>query len=104
MPEFKTLEQGAATSVFAGVSPKLDGVGGHYLDNADFGTPEFSAWWHDPEFDPNQAAFYYARVLQVPTCRWSTYDAHRLGVEPTPFVPPSIQERAITSAIWYTPK
>ena len=72
--------------------------------DADFGTPEFSAWWHDPEFDPNQAAFYYARVLQVPTCRWSTYDAHRLGVEPTPFVPPSIQERAITSAIWYTPK
>lgn len=69
----------------------------------DAGAGELKASWRDPNFDPKQAAFYYARVLQNPTCRWSTWDAIRAGVEPRRDVRPSIQERAWTSPIWYTP-
>ncbi len=65
------------------------------------GTPELRAQWRDPEFDPEVPALYYARVLEIPTPRWSTYDAALLGV-PAP-QPTSLQERAITSAIWYDP-
>ncbi len=65
------------------------------------GAPELRAHWRDPDFDPGAEAFYYARVLEIPTPRWSTYDAVRLGV-PAP-EPTSLQERAITSAIWYDP-
>jgi hypothetical protein len=68
-----------------------------------YGTREFNAWWRDPSFDPTERAFYYVRVLQVPTCRWSTYDANRLGISPPKIVPAAIQERAITSPIWYEP-
>ncbi|HEB89388.1 MAG TPA: DUF3604 domain-containing protein [Deltaproteobacteria bacterium] len=64
------------------------------------GTPEFNVWWQDPDFDPTDRAFYYVRVLQVPTCRWSTWDAKRLDVPPPKGVPATIQERAISSPIW----
>lgn len=67
------------------------------------GTKTLNAWWRDPSFDPAQRAFYYVRVLQVPTCRWSTYDANRLGLDRPESVPAMIQERAITSPIWYEP-
>jgi hypothetical protein len=67
------------------------------------GTREFNAWWRDPSFDATERAFYYVRVLQVPTCRWSTYDANKLGVSVFKTVPPAIQERAVTSPIWYEP-
>jgi hypothetical protein len=67
------------------------------------GTNEFNAWWRDPAFDPSERAFYYVRVLQVPTCRWSTFDAKRLGIGVPNIPPPTIQERAITSPIWYEP-
>ena len=67
------------------------------------GAKTFDTWWRDPDFDANERAFYYVRVLQVPTCRWSTHDANRLGVRPSPFVPSMIRERAITSPIWYDP-
>jgi hypothetical protein len=67
------------------------------------GARELRAWWVDPTFEPAQRAFYYVRVLQIPTCRWSTWDAIRLGVKPHPFVPATIQERAITSPVWYDP-
>lgn len=70
----------------------------------DFGTRELNLGWRDPDFDPSQRAFYYVRVLQVPTCRWSTYDANRLGVPVLKNVPATIQERAITSPIWYEPE
>ncbi|MEE3329996.1 MAG: DUF3604 domain-containing protein, partial [Myxococcota bacterium] len=57
--------------------------------------------WEDPDFDPSAAAFYYARVLEITTPRWSTFDAVRLGVAPPE--PSTLQERAVSSAIWYSP-
>ncbi|MCP4004309.1 MAG: DUF3604 domain-containing protein [bacterium] len=56
--------------------------------------------WKDPDFDPAQDAFYYVRVLQNPTCRWSTYDALRLSREPDPRVPATLRERVWSSPIW----
>lgn len=69
----------------------------------DKGDAELSAAWSDPEFDPKLNAFYYARVLENPTCRWSTWDANRLGIEPNPDLQKTIQERAYTSPIWFIP-
>ncbi|MGR8980824.1 MAG: DUF3604 domain-containing protein [Gammaproteobacteria bacterium] len=62
------------------------------------------AYWKDPEFDPKQRAFYYVRVLEIPTPRWTTYDAAFFGVELPKDIDPTHQERAYTSPIWYTPK
>ena len=77
------------------------------LDNATWknsvGEPELIAVWKDPDFDPAQHAFYYTRVLENPTCRWSTWDAMRAGVEPRSDLPKTIQERAWSSPIWYRP-
>jgi hypothetical protein len=67
------------------------------------GTPELAAVWTDPSFDPSQKAFYYARVIEIPTPRWSTYDAFRFGVPIPEGAPVSTQERAYTSPIWYAP-
>lgn len=67
------------------------------------GAPYLSAYWKDPSFDPKQRAFYYVRVLEIPTPRWTTYDAKVFGVELPKDVPASTQERAYTSPIWYTP-
>ncbi len=61
-------------------------------------------WWKDPDFDPKQRAFYYVRVLEIPTPRWTTYDAAFFGVDLPEGVPPTHQERAYTSPIWYTPE
>ncbi len=69
----------------------------------DKGDAEISGVWSDPEFDPKLNAFYYARVIENPTCRWSTWDANRLGIEPNPTLPRTIQERAYTSPIWFIP-
>jgi hypothetical protein len=68
------------------------------------GDSHLAAVWTDPDFDPSRHAVYYVRVLEIPTPRWSTYDAKKLGMEPLPDVPTAIQERAWTSPIWYTPE
>mgnify|MGYP001193318556 FL=1 len=69
--------------------------------NPETGAAELSALWHDPNFDPQQRAFYYARALENPTCRWSTWDAIRAGVSPRPDLATTIQERAWSSPIHY---
>ncbi|MBW2941328.1 DUF3604 domain-containing protein [Zhongshania aquimaris] len=66
------------------------------------GDVQLSSLWTDPDFSPDSTAFYYARVIEIPTPRWTTYDSAKLGIaapEPT-----TIQERAVTSAIWYEPQ
>ncbi len=68
------------------------------------GSPELIAVWKDPDFDPKQPAFYYGRVIEIPTPRWTAYDAKFYGVKADPKTPMSLQERAYTSPIWYTPK
>jgi hypothetical protein len=94
---------------------KVDAVTRRCPDNGatvDPGTCEFSrdkgagqlqSAWSDPEFEPSRHAFYYARVIENPTCRWSTWDAIRAGVAPNPKLPRTIQERAYTSPIWFVP-
>jgi hypothetical protein len=67
------------------------------------GAVELKTVWTDPEFDPGVHAFYYARVLEIPTPRWTAYDAKRFGVKPLPGTTMTLQERAYTSPIWYTP-
>lgn len=67
------------------------------------GSPELIAVWSDPDFDPEQPAFYYGRVLEIPTPRWTAYDAKRFAVKPLPETRMVLQERAYTSPIWYTP-
>jgi hypothetical protein len=69
----------------------------------DIGDSQFGVVWQDPDFDASQRAVYYVRVIEIPTPRWSTYDAKKLGVDPPKSVPASIQERAWSSPIWYTP-
>ena len=68
------------------------------------GDPELVTVWTDPEFDPSVRAVYYARVLEIPTPRWTAYDAAYFKVKMDPKVPMTTQERAFTSPIWYTPK
>jgi hypothetical protein len=68
------------------------------------GAPELITTWIDPEFDAKQPAFYYARVIEIPTPRWTAYEARRYGVKMSPDVPMTTQERAYTSPIWYSPK
>ena len=72
------------------------------FDNS-IGEAALGAYWQDPDFDPGQRAFYYIRVLEIPTPRWTTIDAKVFGVERPSDVPASIQERAYTSPVWYTP-
>ncbi|UCH85900.1 MAG: DUF3604 domain-containing protein [Candidatus Latescibacterota bacterium] len=67
------------------------------------GDPELITVWEDPDFDPAQPAFYYVRVIEIPTPRWTAYDAKRFGIKMSADVPMTTQERAYTSPIWYTP-
>lgn len=92
----------------AGADGKLPAVGST-VDVASatwtntIGAPELIAVWTDPEFDPSQPAFYYGRVLEIPTPRWTAYDAAYFGTTPLPGTVMELQERAYTSPIWYAP-
>jgi Protein of unknown function (DUF3604) len=68
------------------------------------GDPQLMVLWSDPDFDAEQSAFYYVRVIENPTCRWSTWDALRAGVNPNPDLEVTIQERAWSSPIWLAPE
>jgi hypothetical protein len=68
------------------------------------GSPELIGVWRDPDFDPGERAFYYARVIEIPTPRWTAYEALRFNVDMPDEVPMTTTERAYTSPIWYTPK
>jgi hypothetical protein len=79
------------------------------VENASYtnsiGDPELAVVWSDPDFDPDELAFYYLRVLQIPTPRWTAYDAKHYGLKDVPNnIPMVIQERAYSSPIWYTPE
>jgi hypothetical protein len=92
-----------------GANGKLPPVGNTVdVKNANWtnsiGASELATVWTDPDFDPKQKAFYYVRVIEIPTPRWTTYDAFRFGVDQPKGAPKSTQERAYTSSIWYTPK
>jgi hypothetical protein len=68
------------------------------------GDPELSIVWRDPDFDPSEPAFYYVRVIEIPTPKWTAFDARFFGIRDLPReVPMTTQERAYTSPIWYTP-
>jgi hypothetical protein len=90
-----------ADGKLASVGSTVDVANASYTNT--IGAPELVAVWRDPEFDPAQRAFYYGRVIEIPTPRWTAYDAKRFGVKPLPGTAMTITERAYTSPIWYTP-
>ena len=99
---------GDADTRSPGADGKLPAVGSTVdIENATWtntiGDPELITVWTDPDFDPDERAFYYARVLEIPTPRWTAYDAKRFGVDPLPGTRLTIQERAYTAPIWFTP-
>jgi hypothetical protein len=67
------------------------------------GAAELGTVWKDPDFDPDESAFYYARVIEIPTPRWAVYDAFRFGITLPDDAVTTAQERAYTSPIWYSP-
>ncbi len=83
------------------VGNTVDGLNAIYSNS--IGSAELTAVWTDPDFDPEQRAFYYARVIQIPTPRWTAYDAKYFGATIDPRAPETIQDRAYSSPIWYTP-
>jgi hypothetical protein len=91
-----------------GPDGKLPGVGSTVdIANATWtntiGAPELIRVWKDPDFDPALKAFYYLRVIEIPTPRWTAYDTKRFGVKPLEGTRLTVAERAYTSPIWYTP-
>ena len=91
-----------------GANGKLPPVGNTVdIENANWtntiGASELATVWTDPDFDPKQRAFYYTRVLEIPTPRWIVYDAHRFGIELPADSTKIDQERAYSNPIWYTP-
>ena len=90
------------TGKLPAVGDTVDVAKGDYANT--IGATELDAAWTDPDFNPAARAFYYARVIEIPTPRWSTRDAAKLAVPVPKGLAVSIQERAWTSPIWYTPK
>jgi uncharacterized protein DUF3604 len=89
------------TGVVPPIGSTVDIEKGSYTNN--IGAVELKAIWTDPEFDPSLPAFYYARVLEIPTPRWTTIQAAQLGIAPPDVTAATVQERAWSSPIWYTP-
>ncbi|HMD66264.1 MAG TPA: DUF3604 domain-containing protein [Stellaceae bacterium] len=89
------------TGVLPPIGSTVDIEKGTYTNN--IGAVELKTVWTDPEFDPSLHAFYYARVLEIPTPRWTTIQAAQLGIAPPDVVAATVQERAWSSPIWYTP-
>ena len=69
----------------------------------DIGGPHLATVWQDPDFNAAQRAFYYVRVIEIPVPRWTAYDAAYYGIDRNSNVPMTVQDRAFTSPIWYTP-
>ena len=99
------LSAGRTISATTGRAPPV----GSSMDVADasysndIGSGRLATVWIDPDFDPDQPAFYYARVIEIPTPRWTAYDAQFFDIKMPDEVPMTTQERAYTSPIWYTP-
>ena len=78
------------------------------IENATFsntiGAAALDGIWTDPDFDPGESAFYYVRVIEIPKPRWTTYDAAFFDIPLPDSVPPTTQDRAYTSPIWYSPE
>ena len=97
------LSDGRKPNTRGNAEPVGNTVDGATYDNS-IGDPELALVWSDPDFDAEALAFYYVRVLQIPTPRWTAYDADFYGLAELPeHAPMAIQERAYTSPIWYTP-
>ena len=108
VPQEKVYDVAWSGNRKPGKDGKLPGVGNTVnVPEASYtnsiGAPYLAAHWKDPSFDPKLRAFYYVRVLEIPTPRWTTFDAKFFKVALPKDVPASIQERAYTSPIWYTP-
>lgn len=90
-----------AGGVVPEVGNTVDRATAHYSNS--IGAAELRGWWRDPDFDPAEPAYYYVRVLEIPTPRWPLYDAVRYKTAPPEAAELVAQQRAYTSAIWYTP-
>lgn len=105
-PQTKVFDAMRAGDRMLGLDGKLPPVG-RTVNGANFrntiGAALLVAHWVDPKFDPTQRAYYYVLVLEIPTPRWTTYDAAFYGIDLPDGVPAAQQERAYTSPIWYSP-
>ena len=90
-----------ATGAVADIPSTVDEAKATYSNK--YGAVELTALWQDPEFIPEQKAFYYVRALEVPSPRWTSYDAAKFDVEMAPYVKQTTQDRAYSSPIWYEP-
>ncbi|MGB2931857.1 MAG: DUF3604 domain-containing protein [Methyloceanibacter sp.] len=83
------------------VGTTVDAANATYTNT--IGATTLSAYWQDPTFDSSEQAFYYVRVIQIPSPRWTAYDQKRYGTKMPDYVPMSVTDRAYTSPVWYTP-